>query len=133
MPRQRDWKSNRTILQSIERIAINTEAHVIALRHEVRAGRRDEAIGDYIMARTFDEVLEKIRAAKTVSESTNVGVREIKRLLKEAQAAGNDPAKMEEAVALLDAMAADDAAVLTENTPAEEPPAEEPPFEPSGN
>lgn len=70
------------------------------------------------MSKTMDDVLNKIRETQTVSESTNVAVKETIRLLKAGQ---NDPAKTDEAIALLEAIAADDASVLTDNTPAEEP------------
>lgn len=76
---------------------------------------RDLVIGEAIMA-SIDDVIAKATEAKTVSESTNIAVREALRLLREGQA--GDSAKFDEAVALLEAMRADDAAMLTENTPA---------------
>lgn len=78
-----------------------------------------EADADYerdrsIMA-TLDEVIAKATEAQTVSASTNIAVREVLRLLREGQ---TDPAKLDQAKALLEAMIADDAAMLTDNTPA---------------
>lgn len=70
---------------------------------------------DRLMA-TQQEVLDAVRQASTVSASTNIAVKEAIRLLKLGQA---DPAKNDEAIALLQALQADDAAVLTDNTTAE--------------
>jgi len=64
----------------------------------------------------IDDVIAKATEAKTVSESTNIAIREVLRLLREGQ---TDPAKITEAVALLEAIRADDAAMLTDNTPAD--------------
>lgn len=68
-----------------------------------------------IMA-TQDQVLELARQAKTVSESNNIALREAIRLLKEGQ---SDPAKNDEAAALLQAIIDDDSKPITENTAAE--------------
>lgn len=66
-----------------------------------------------IMA-TQDQVLELARQAKTVSESNNIALREAIRLLKQGQ---SDPAKNDEAAALLQAIIDDDS-IVTDNTPA---------------
>lgn len=83
-------------------------------RRVAREARVDEE-RDVIAMATLDEVIAKVTEAKTVSESTNIAVREVIRLLKESAA---DPAKMDEAIALLTAMSDDDASMLTDNTPA---------------
>lgn len=91
---------------------------VLAGQRRIHQHIGSEADADYerdvaIMA-TLDEVIAKATEAKTVSESTNIAVREVIRLLKESVA---DPAKLDEAVALLEAMRANDAEMLTDNTP----------------
>ena len=73
---------------------------------------------DVIIMASVQDVIAKATEAQTVSASTNIAVREVIRLLKESAA---DPAKLDEAVALLEAMRADDAAMLTDNTPAAPP------------
>lgn len=77
-----------------------------------REARADERRDIQTMA-TQAEVLAKVAEAKTVSESTNIAVKEALRLLREGQ---SDPTKNDEAIALLDAIIADDNAVLVENT-----------------
>lgn len=99
------------------------EQKLDALRVEVAAFRQDEAREDEKMSQAQDEVLELVRQAKTVSEATNVGVRAAIQLLKDGQQQ-DDPAKTAEAKSLLEAMIADDNALLKENTPE---------FTPSGN
>lgn len=93
--------------------------------NEVLAGQRrlhqhigSEADADFerdlhIMA-TQADVVEKIRAVKDFSASTNMALREVLKLLREGQ---NDPAKNAEAIALLEEVSADDLAILKENTP----------------
>lgn len=99
------------LLQSSGRIELRLERLEEMVRRTARADRER----DTDTMATLDEVIAKVTEAKTVSESTNIAVREVIRLLKESAA---DPAKLDEAVALLEAMRADDAAMLTDNTPA---------------
>jgi hypothetical protein len=81
---------------------------------QIARNERADLERDIEIMATQEQVLEKVRQAKTVSESTNIAVKEALRLLREGQ---SDPAKNDEAIALLEATIADDGAVLTENTP----------------
>lgn len=101
-------------------------AHVILRRCEQKLDELMEMVGrnqqadkkrDDKMAKTAKQVLEAVRAAATVSAATNVGMREVVRILKEQEDPAND-----EAIAILEGMTADDQAIIKENTP-EAPPA----------
>lgn len=78
-----------------------------------REARADER-RDFKTMATQAQVLEKVAEATSVSKAANILVKEAIRLLKEGQ---SDPAKNDEAIALLEGGIADDNAVLTENTP----------------
>lgn len=69
---------------------------------------------DLIIMNTQADVVEKIRAVKDFSASTNMALREVLKLLREGQ---SDPAKNAEAIALLEEVSKDDLAILKENTP----------------
>lgn len=86
------------------------------LRQQVGRDEQADKERDVEIMASIDDVIAKATEAKSVSESTNIAVREVIRLLKEGQA--GDPAKFDQAVALLEAIRADDAAMLTDNTPA---------------
>lgn len=101
------------LLQSSGRIEEKLARLELKVARNEQADQRRDAT---IMA-SIDDVIAKATEAKTVSESTNIAVREVIRLLKEGQAQ-NDPAKLDQAIALLDAIRADDASMLTDNTPA---------------
>lgn len=86
--------------------------HVDLLRSAYADRQRDYTIGEVIMA-TQVELVEKIRQQTTFSKSTNMTLREVLKLLREGQ---SDPAKNDEAIALLETAQADDMAILKENT-----------------
>lgn len=99
------------LLQSSGRI----EERLYRLEMKVGSNEQADKLRDNKLMAGIQDVIDKATEAKTVSESTNIAVREVIRLLKEGQ---TDPAKIDEAIALLDAIKADDASMLTDNTPA---------------